>query len=267
MKFYLIVAKGSKQGLPILVSIDLFLIGSDKMCQLRKRSLGPKHCAFVTRDKKVFVRDMDSGEPTLVNGTAIPTGDEWPLHSGDRVTVGTLEFMIQFREHGLEKKDLEEWAMRSLDEQKEEEFEDDEFVSSGYKSASSAAQSIFNQLNAMKGEVKGRLRVGAEKGVMMIRFNDAMLVDESEIALVKKELCDTVMDRPNQRVLLDFKSVRRLSSSAVMMLADFFRWLRPSGSSLAFCRVRPELESAMALLRVEHVPIFKDKKTAITSRW
>src|SRR5947209_6413442 len=47
MKFYLIVAKGSKQGLPIPITVDLFLIGSDKMCQLRKRSLGPKHCAFV----------------------------------------------------------------------------------------------------------------------------------------------------------------------------------------------------------------------------
>src|SRR5262249_3531311 len=61
MKFYLIVAKGSRQGLPILVTVDLFLVGSDKMCQLRKRSLGLKHCAFVTRNKKVFVRDMDSG--------------------------------------------------------------------------------------------------------------------------------------------------------------------------------------------------------------
>ena len=71
MKFYLIVAKGSKQGLPIPIAIDLFLVGSDRMCQLRKKTLGPRHCAFVTRDKKVFVRDMDSGQPTLVNGAAI----------------------------------------------------------------------------------------------------------------------------------------------------------------------------------------------------
>ena len=71
MKFYLIVAKGRKQGMPIPIEIDLFLVGSDKMCQLRKRSLGPRHCAFVTRDNKVFVRDMDSGQTTLVNGSAI----------------------------------------------------------------------------------------------------------------------------------------------------------------------------------------------------
>src|SRR5438132_5934053 len=110
MKFYLIVAKGSKQGMPILVDVDLFLVGSDKMCQLRKTSLGAKHCAFVTRNKKVFVRDMDSGRPTIVNGTAIPTGPEWPLHYGDRVQLGNLEFLVQFRAHAMTQKDLEEWA-------------------------------------------------------------------------------------------------------------------------------------------------------------
>jgi anti-anti-sigma regulatory factor len=266
MKFYLIVAKGTKQGLPIPITADLFLIGSDKMCQLRKRSLGLKHCAFVTRDKKVFVRDMDCGDPTLVNGSAIPTGGEWPLHSGDRVMVGPLEFLIKFRENALSQKDLEEWAMRSLDVQKGVEDDNDEFLSSKYKTASSAAQSIFNKLNAIKGEITGRLRIGAEKDVTVIRFNDSMLVDESEIALIKKELCDN-LNKPNQRVLMDLKNVRRLSSSAVIMLADFYRWLNPWGSTLAFCRVRPELESAMSMLRIENVPIFKDKRTALTSKW
>src|ERR1043165_1961860 len=121
MKFYLIVAKGRKTGMPIPITVDLFLVGSDRMCQLRKRSLGPKHCAFVTRDKKVFVRDMDSGSATLVNGAAIPTGGEWPLHNGDRVTVNSLEFLVKFRESPLSQKDLEEWAMRSLDVQREVE--------------------------------------------------------------------------------------------------------------------------------------------------
>src|SRR6185295_8085539 len=97
----------------------------------------PKHCAFVTRNKKVFVRDMDSGALTLVNGAAIPPGAEWPLHSGDRITVGALEFMIQFREHAIAQKDMEEWASQCLDE--EIETEDDAFQSSTYKSAASAA--------------------------------------------------------------------------------------------------------------------------------
>lgn len=267
MKFYLIVAKGRKQGMPIPIAIDLFLVGSDKICQLRKKSLGGRHCAFVTRDNKVFVRDMDSGQHTLVNGAAIAPGAEWPLHPGDRISVGPLEFMIQFREHAMAKKDLEEWAMGCLDAQKEvEDDENDEFLSQKYKTASSAAQLIFNKLNAMKGEVKGRLRIGMDRGITVIRFNDPMLVDESEIALVKKELCDN-LSKPNLRVLLDLKNVRRLSSQAVIMLADVLRWLRPWGSEMAVCRIRPELESALAILRVENIIVFKDKKLAFTSKW
>ncbi|HZZ82643.1 MAG TPA: FHA domain-containing protein [Gemmataceae bacterium] len=267
MKFYLIVAKGRKQGMPIPVEIDLFLIGSDPICQLRKQSLGPRHCAFVTRDKKVYVRDMDSGQPTIVNGSAISPGAEWPLHPGDRVTVGPLEFTVQFREKPLAKADVEEWAVGCLDTQKDiEDEENGDFLSDKFKTASSAAQSILGQLNAMKGEVKGRLRVGLDRGVTVIRFNDPILIAESEIALVKKELCDNT-NTANLRVLLDLKNVRRLSSQAVVMLADVYRWQLAFGNEMAVCRIRPELHSALSMLRVENIPIFKDKTSAITSKW
>src|SRR5688572_21451471 len=87
---YLIVARGSKKGTPILIPADLFLIGSDSICQLRNPRLGPKHCALVTRDKKVFVRDLHGGQSTVVNGEAIPPGEEWPVHAGDLLSVGNL---------------------------------------------------------------------------------------------------------------------------------------------------------------------------------
>ena len=268
MKFYLIVAKGTKQGMPIPITIDLFLIGSDHMCQLRKDTLGSRHCAFVTRDKKVFVRDMDSGQPTIVNGSAIPSGAEWPLHAGDRIGVGTLEFMIQYREKGMSQKDLEEWAMRCLDGQREGEVDEDlgPGIDRSSASAASAAQSILNKLNAMKGLVKGRLRIGHERGITTVRFNDPMLVDESEIALIKKELCDE-LNKPNLRVLLDLKSVRKLSSSAVIMLADVYRWLKPWGSTMALCRIRSELSSAISMLTEENMPVFRDKKAALSAKW
>lgn len=269
MKFYLIVAKGSKQGLPIPISIDLFLVGSDKICQLRKSSLGKRHCALVTRDSKVFVRDMDSGQLTIVNGSAIPPGDEWPLHAGDRITVGNLEFLVQYREKAASQKDLEEWAVNCLESQTVHEI-DDIFDANKFRAsvnAAGAAQSILDQLDAMKGYVKGRLRIGHERNVTTVKLNDVKLVDESEIALVKRELCDN-LNKTNLRVLLDLKNVRKLSSSAVVMLADVYRWLKQWGSKMAVCRIRPELQSAMALLiEDEHIPVFKEKKDAIYAEW
>ena len=118
MKFYLIVATGRHQGLPIPIEVDLFLIGSEKLCQLRSQleGIGPQHCAFLARERKVFLRDMGSGEPTVVNGESLPEHGEWPLHAGDRIKVGPLEFIIQFREKPLSQRDLEEWALKCLDE-------------------------------------------------------------------------------------------------------------------------------------------------------
>lgn len=266
MKFYLIVAKGTKEGMPIPITVDLFLIGADRMCQLRKPSLGAKHCALVSRDNKVFIRDLNSGQDTFVNGSLLPPGQEWPLHAGDRLEIGRLEFLIQMQERALSGKDLEEWAARCLDTQREFEEDEEAVVGVELKSAQLAAQSILDKLTAMKGSVKGRLRIGIDHGVTIVRFTDAMLIDESEIALLRKELCDH-LNRPNLRILLDLKNVRRMSSQAVNMLSDFFRWVGNFGSTLAVCRIRPELRAALSILRVEAIPVFKDKRAAMAAKW
>ena len=265
MKFYLIVTRGKRKGLPIPITVDLFLVGSDPMCQLRNEKLGRKHCAFVTHDKKVALRDMDSGLPTIVNEAVLPHGTEWALHAGDRIGVGNLEFMIQFREKPLSQRDLEEWASRCLDVRGGNEIEEvDEFHR--FTDASSAATSIIQKLNAIKGQVKGRLRVGVEGGVTTVRFNDTMLVDEAEIALIKSELCEQ-LDRSNLRILLDLKNVRRMSTAAVTMVAEFQRWGRQRGSRVALCRVRSEIEAILGVMHLEAIPRFRDKKLALASRW
>src|SRR5260370_40954376 len=101
---------------------------------------------------------------------------------------GPLEFMIQFREKPLSGRDLEEWAAKCLDVTVEHELFDeeaDEFHKS--TTASAAAASIIDKLQAQRGLVMGRLRIGRESGVTTLRFNDTQLVAESEDALVKLE--------------------------------------------------------------------------------
>lgn len=267
MKFYLIVAKGSKKGLPIPITVDLFLIGSEKLCQLRARNLGSKHCAIVTRDRKVFIRDMNSGEPTMVNDSLLPPGQEWPLHAGDRISFGNLEFMIQYREKPLSQRDLEEWAAKCLDVTNAQDLFDegaDDFHRAS--NASDAARNIIDRLTAQKGLVMGRLRIGREQGVTTVRFNDTMLVEEAEIALVHKELCEH-LGRPNLRVLLDFKNVRRMSSAAVTVVRDFYKWLKSFGSTMAICRMREEIKGVLSIFHADNIPVFPDKKAALAARW
>lgn len=266
MKFYLIVAKGSKQGTPIPIDIDLFLLGSEKMCQLRAPSLGTKQCALVARDKKVFLRNFDSDEPTLVNNNVVPPDTEWPLHAGDRITVGSLEFMIQMREKPLSQRDLEEWAAQCLDEQVNRNVLDEEEDTHRPANAADAASQIINKLNVMKGMVKGRLRIGRDQGIVSVRFNDTMLVEEAEIHHVKVELCEN-LNRPNLRVLLDLKNVRRMSSNAVTMLNEFRRWLHPFGSTMAICRVRRSLREALGSFLDPSIPVYYDKREAHAAKW
>jgi anti-anti-sigma regulatory factor len=276
MKFYLIVTKGKHQGMPIPISVDLFLVGTAKECQLRSNrdGLAPQHCALITRDRKVFVRDLHSGEPTMVNGNLVPPGEECPLHKGDRIEIGPFEFMLQFREKALSQRDLEEWALRSLDENNErdkerEKFDDETAVveRKGKVSPSQAAASILDILAARRGLVKGRLRIGREGNVTTVRINDIFLVDEGEIALIKRELYEN-LNQPNLRVLLDFKNVKRMSTVAVAMFDEICTWLRPWGSSLAMCRIRPEVQDIMRDLTLRnHVPVFPDKVSALEAKW
>src|SRR5207249_837887 len=115
---YLVVVKGKQKGTVIPVTGELFLIGTEPVCQLRvhHREVGGQHCAVVTRDDKVFVRDMDSGRPTLINDREMPSGAEWPIHARDRLTVGPLQVAVQLSETALSQRDAQEWASSFLDE-------------------------------------------------------------------------------------------------------------------------------------------------------
>jgi hypothetical protein len=243
MKFYLIVAKGKQAGLPIPIEVDLFMIGTGKMCQLRVKKdiqgVGEQQVALQVRERKIFIRDMGSEFATVVNGAAMPSSEEWPVHAGDRLEVGPLEFMVQFSEVSLNKRDLEEWALKCLDGEAEKTKglveELDEFsklTQSRYTTASNAAQSILDRLGAQRGIVQGRLRISREGTVTAVRINDAHLIEEAELALIKKELYDQ-LGSPNLRVLLDFKNVRRMSSMAGLMIAEFARWLQSWGSTVS----------------------------------
>jgi hypothetical protein len=262
--YYLIVAKGPKKGLPIPVQVDLFLMGSEKMCQLRSPQLGPKHAALVSRDQKAFIRDLHDGS-TLVNGDVVPPGEEWPLHAGDMLTVGSLDFMVQMREKALSQRDLEEWAARCLDVESERNLLDEEDAFHAPTTASEAAQQVIDQLNQQKGVVVGRLRIGEEQGITTVRFNDVKIVEEGEIAMIKKELCDQ-LGKSNLRIVLDLKNVRRLSALGVNMIGEFHRWLGPRCSTMVLCRVRSDIQRMLRTLHV-NLPIYPDKRSAISARW
>ncbi|QVL33278.1 FHA domain-containing protein [Telmatocola sphagniphila] len=276
MKFYLIVAKGKKQGMPIPIDVDLFVVGREKMCQLRSEHelVGDQHCAFQVRDRKVFLLDFDSGHPTIVNEAIVPPSEEWPLHAGDLIDIGPMRFMIHYHEKSLSQKDLEEWAAKCLDFDSERkipthqrEIWEEEAEPSELDNASSVAGAIIDRLNAAKGIVKGRLRISREEGLTIIKLNDIYLVEEAELTLIKKELHDN-LNRSNLKVVVDLKNVQRMSSQGAEMFGELATWLKKQGSNLALCRVRADIAGMLhSFPATKHLLIYRNKEAALLGKW
>lgn len=95
MEVRLIVADGKNAGKAIKVPGPKFLIGRADDCPLRPRSdlVSRHHCAILIEDGYVAVRDFGSKNGTLVNGEKVLGQRE--LKTGDRLTVGTLEFDVE----------------------------------------------------------------------------------------------------------------------------------------------------------------------------
>jgi anti-anti-sigma regulatory factor len=273
MKVYLIVASGKRKGFPILLQQNLFMLGSDEVCQLRSPlpGIAARHCAVRVDDRKVFVRDLGSDEGTLVNGSRMPPSEEWALHKGDRIAVGPLEFMVQFTELNLKKNDAEEWALKCLDGQDDERevLEDLELMQrkEDFANAAMAAQGILDRLSAQRGIVKGRLRVSREGQVTCVRLLDSFLVADAEIALLRRELMDT-LNQQSLRVLIDCKQLARMSSAAAEMFGDIAHHLHVNRCTMAMCRLKPELQTILQMLPMfENIYFFRDKALALSASW
>jgi predicted component of type VI protein secretion system len=95
MKLSLVVLQGKPEGREIPIRITQFLIGRDPQCHLRPASplISKRHCAIFIRQGKVFLKDFDSTNGTVVNQK--PLKGEVQLRHGDEIRVGPLEFRVK----------------------------------------------------------------------------------------------------------------------------------------------------------------------------
>lgn len=94
IKAELKIVVGKHQGGTIRLTEKRFMIGREEDCHLRPKSelVSRHHCVFSIDDYAVRLRDLGSTNGTFVNG--VPCRTEVLLKSGDRVSVGKLEFEV-----------------------------------------------------------------------------------------------------------------------------------------------------------------------------
>ena len=90
----MVLSAGSAAGKALSITTPQFLIGRDPECHLRPASamISKRHCALFVRKGRVFLRDFDSTNGTLVNDE--PVKGEIPLKDGDILQVGPLSFQV-----------------------------------------------------------------------------------------------------------------------------------------------------------------------------
>lgn len=91
----LVLTTGKQEGKLIEVKLPQFLIGRDPQCHLRPASpmISKRHCAFIQRDDKAFIRDFGSTNGTYVNDERVE--GERELRHDDQVKVGPIVFAVR----------------------------------------------------------------------------------------------------------------------------------------------------------------------------
>lgn len=94
MRIKLVVVGGKLAGKEIVVRTAQFLIGRDETCNLRPASnmVSKLHCALVTADTGVWLRDLKSTNGTFVNGKKV--AERVQLSDGDELRVGPLTLKV-----------------------------------------------------------------------------------------------------------------------------------------------------------------------------
>jgi pSer/pThr/pTyr-binding forkhead associated (FHA) protein len=94
MEVQLVVASGSKAGQVIPVAGPKFIIGRADDCHLKPRSelISRYHCAVISEEGYVAIRDLGSKNGVYLNGERVSMEHE--LKNGDKLSIGPLEFFV-----------------------------------------------------------------------------------------------------------------------------------------------------------------------------
>ncbi len=97
MKVTLLVRAPKKSEKRVIVEDDV-VIGRGKDCNLQVLSndVSRRHCQLVIGESEVAVRDLGSGNGTLINSQKTVPNVDTPLISGDIVRIGPLVIKVEF---------------------------------------------------------------------------------------------------------------------------------------------------------------------------
>jgi anti-anti-sigma factor len=104
------------------------------------------------------------------------------------------------------------------------------------------------------------IRTEQQDDVMIIQFLDEKIVNPDRVQLLGTELMSLVEDEGKDRILINLKNVRFLSSAAINKLVVLERRLKSRGGRLKFSDVRPEVQEVFNITQLNSLFDIRDKQ-------
>ncbi|MBN1555644.1 MAG: STAS domain-containing protein [Phycisphaerae bacterium] len=115
-------------------------------------------------------------------------------------------------------------------------------------------------------EGNAKFSVSNNNGVTVITLQEQRILDELSIAEIGKELQKMVALAPVPKMVVDFRNVTNMSSSALGMLITLHKRIREANGQLRLCNIQSTIEEVFKITRLNEIfQICKGQDEALAS--
>jgi len=108
--------------------------------------------------------------------------------------------------------------------------------------------------------------VSEDKGVSIVEFTNAKILDEANIADIRASILSLVEPVERPMLLVDFSTVDHMSSSALGMLIDVRKKILERNGKLRLSNIKPQLFEAFVITKLDKLlKILPNRAEALAS--
>ena len=111
-----------------------------------------------------------------------------------------------------------------------------------------------------------KMSVFEERGVTVVTLVDQRILEELNISKIGEDLKDIVAGAAVPKMVVDFRNVTNMSSSALGMLITLHKRIREANGQLRLCNIQPTIEEVFKITRLNEIfQICKNQNDAVAS--
>jgi anti-sigma B factor antagonist len=113
---------------------------------------------------------------------------------------------------------------------------------------------------------QAKMTVSERDGVMVVTLADQKILDELSISTIGKELNSLVARATSPKLVLNFRNVTNMSSSALGMLITLHKRVREASGQLRLCHIQPNIAEVFQITRLDEIfTICEDEDAAVAA--